>query len=78
MDAICNYWQILVSWWDAVVAFGGLMVVILFGYWAIAWAYRFTQDDDQRGADLADFSSMELSKDEWHAVAQILQVRMAR
>lgn len=78
MDTLISYWQTLVSWWDAIVAFGGLMIMIMFGYWSISWAYRFTKEDNQRSDDIADFASMDLSKDERHAVAEVLQVRMVR
>jgi hypothetical protein len=70
--------KLVVNGWDAIVAFGGLMVAILFAYWAVAWAHGLTVEQNLRADDLDDFSAMDLSRDERHAVAEILQARMGR
>ena len=76
MYAILQYWQILVSWWDAIAAFGGLIVVILFSHWALVWSYGLLRDEDGRRDDLADFQTMDLSPDERKSVAIALQSRL--
>lgn len=61
---------------ETIFAFAGLGVVILFSYWALAWAHGLLRDEDSRQDDLADFQRMDLSPDERKSVAVALQSRL--
>lgn len=61
---------------ETIFAFAGLGVVILFSYWALAWAHGLLRDEDSRQDDLADFQAMDLSPDERKSVAVALQTRL--
>lgn len=58
--------------------FIGLGCVILAGAWLVQWAKRFSDVEDSHSDDLDAFATMDLSRTERHAVAEILQARMGR